>query len=77
VDAAWKATPNRHPSKAGIGIYMTCKQGLHHMDVFIQATATQIYSPIQAEAEGFLLSANIAASLLLQDPMFSLTALVL
>jgi ribonuclease HI len=70
VDAAWRKNPNGQSTKAGIGVHITWKHGQHTTDVFISAKTTPVSSPIQAEAEGLLIAANIASSLLLQDPYF-------
>jgi hypothetical protein len=70
VDAAWKKRPNGQPSKAGIGIHITWKQGLHITDVLISARTVPVSTPLQAEAEGLLIAASIVSSLILQDPYF-------
>jgi hypothetical protein len=70
VDAAWRKKPNEQSTKAGIGVHITWKHGQHTTDVFILAKTTPVSSPIQAETEGLLIAANIASSLLLQDPYF-------
>jgi hypothetical protein len=70
VDAAWKKRPNGQRSKAGVGIHITWKHDQHITDVFISAKTSPVSTPIQAEAEGLLIAANIASSLLLQDPYF-------
>jgi hypothetical protein len=70
VDATWKKRPNGQPSKAGVGIHITWKQGQHLTDVFISAKTTPVSTPLQAEAEGLLIATSIASSLLLQDPYF-------
>jgi hypothetical protein len=70
VDAAWKKRPDAQPSKAGIGIHFTWKQGQHTTDVFVEARTNPVSSPIQAEAQGLLLVADITSSLMLQEPFF-------
>jgi hypothetical protein len=70
VDAAWKKRANGQPIRAGVGIYLTWKHGQHITDVFISAKTLPISTPIQAEAEGLLIAANVASSLMLQEPLF-------
>jgi hypothetical protein len=70
VDAAWKKRPNGQPSKAGVGIHITWKQGQHTTDVFISAKTLPVSTPLQVEAEGLLIAASIVSSLLLQNPYF-------
>jgi hypothetical protein len=70
VDAAWKKRANEQPSKAGVGIHITWKQGQHITDAFISAKTAPVSSPLQAEAEGLLVAASIVSSLILQDPYF-------
>jgi hypothetical protein len=70
VDAAWKKQANGQPTKAGVGIYITWKNGQHTTDVFISTKTSPVSIPIQAEAEGLLVAANITSSLLLLDLFF-------
>lgn len=56
--------------KGGVGIYLTWKHGQHTTHVFVAAKTPPVSNPIQAEAEGLLLAANITSSLLLQEPFF-------
>jgi hypothetical protein len=70
VDAAWKEQVNVQPAKAGAGIYITWKNQLHTTDIFISARTSLVSTPLQAEAEVLLIAANIASSLLLQEPIF-------
>jgi hypothetical protein len=70
VDAAWKRRPNGQPSKACIGIHLTWKHGQQTTDVFVSAKTIPVSTPIQAEAEGLLLAADITSSIMLQEPFF-------
>jgi hypothetical protein len=70
VDAAWKKRPNEQSNRTGVGVHIKWKQGQHITNVFILAKTAPVASPIQAEAEGLLIAANIASSLLLQGPYF-------
>jgi hypothetical protein len=70
VDAAWKKRANGQSSKVGVGIYLTWKHDQHTTDIFISANTSPVSTPIQAEAEGLLIAANITSSLLLQEPFF-------
>ena len=70
VDAAWKpTTTNRSPS-AGIGAYLNWQENGKSMDVFLQAEAKKVDSPLVAEAKGLQLAAKLAGSLQLHSVLF-------
>lgn len=70
TDAAWKQRRSNPSPTAGIGVYCHWQEANHTSDVFIQATASSIPSPIQAEASGLLLAASIATHLRLSEASF-------
>jgi hypothetical protein len=46
VDAGWKRQTNGLPSKVGVGVYITRKNGQHTTDVFISAKTPPVSTPL-------------------------------
>jgi hypothetical protein len=71
IDAAWKAGRRQALVRAGIGVYLTFTEANGSFcDVLISAASAPVASPIQAEAQGLVLDAELASSLLIQRPRF-------
>jgi hypothetical protein len=71
VDAAWKTRPGHDAARPKLGVYLVIPDGHGATsDVLISATSAPVSSALQVEAGALLLAAEVASSLILQEPVF-------
>lgn len=76
-DAAWKPWRSSSSPPAGLGIYLRLPLQDQVTDVFIQAVASRVSSPLMAEALALLLAGKLVQILNIAEPIFFTDSLIL